>query len=306
MIPLQFALRRRMMMAGGLLPNGYTQVDYIQGIGSQYIDTGFVVNKPDNYVLEIDGLFPSQAQAHQGCNGYMQFITSSKYGISGDSSVAVGNRNTVRVEYANQTEKLFVDGAQIESKSWSAYNGANVKLGILRLGDVNNGWFNGTVAQGTIYGYKIWKNNILVSECIPCVRNSDNIAGVYDVIREQFITNAGTGTFFIPGEEITAWTVTLTGNHIKSTVNNSIVYNNTEYTTGSFAVVDGEIIRVHWSNRDETNYGRVLLNGTLVAGGVLGQKGYYSYTVSSNCVIEGTYRQEWDDKDYGSNLITTT
>lgn len=155
MIPLQFALRRRMMMAGGLLPNGYTQVDYIQGIGSQYIDTGFVVNKPDNYVLEIDGLFPSQAQAYQGCNGYMQFITSSKYGISGDSSVAVGNRNTVRVEYANQTEKLFVDGAQIESKSWSAYNGANVKLGILRLGDVNNGWFNGTVAQGTIYGYKI-------------------------------------------------------------------------------------------------------------------------------------------------------
>lgn len=198
MIPMQFALRRRMMMAGGLLPNGYTRVDYIQGIGSQYIDTGFVVNKSDNYALEIDALFPSQAQAYQGCNGYMQFITSSKYGISGDSSVAVGNRNTVRVEYANQTEKLFVDGAQIESKSWSAYNGANVKLGILRLGDVNNGWFNGTIAQGTIYGYKVWKNNILVSECIPCVRNSDNVAGVYDVIREQFITNAGSGAFKFP------------------------------------------------------------------------------------------------------------
>ena len=194
----QFALRRRMMMAKGLLPNGYTQVDYIQGTGSQYIDTGFLVNKNDNYVLEIDGLFPSQAQVYQGCNGYMQFITSSKYGISGDSSVAVGNRNTVRVEYANQIEKLFVDGVQIESKSWSTYSGVNVKLGVLRMGDVNNDWFNGGAASGTIYGYKVWKNNILVSECVPCVRNSDGVAGMYDVIREQFITNAGSGAFKFP------------------------------------------------------------------------------------------------------------
>ena len=179
------------------LPTEYQEVEYIESSGTQYIDTGFVVNKSDSYVLEIDGLFPSQAQAYQGCNGYMQFITSSKYGISGDSSVAVGNRNTVRVEYANQTEKLFVDGAQIESKSWSAYDGSDVKLALFRLGDINNGWFTGTIAQGTIYGYKVWKNNILVSECVPCVRNSDNVAGVYDVIREQFITNVGSGVFTV-------------------------------------------------------------------------------------------------------------
>lgn len=195
MIPLQFALRRRMMMVGGLLPSGYTRVDYIQGTGSQYIDTGFVVNKSDNYALEIDGLFPSQAQTYQGCNGYMQFFVSSKYGISNESSISVGNRDTVRIAYANQTATLTVNGSQAESKSWASYSGANVKLGILRMGDVNNGWFNGGAASGTIYGYKAWKNNILVSECVPCVRNSDNVAGVYDVIREQFITNAGSGAF---------------------------------------------------------------------------------------------------------------
>ena len=198
MIPLQFALRRRMMMVGGLLPSGYTRVDYIQGTGSQYIDTGFVVNKSDNYVLEIDGLFPSQAQAYQGCNGYMQFFVGSKYGISNESSISVGNRDTVRIAYANQTATLTVNGPQAESKSWASYSGADVKLGILRMGDTNNGWFSGGVASGTIYGYKVWKNNILVSECVPCVRNSDNVAGVYDVIREQFITNAGSGAFKFP------------------------------------------------------------------------------------------------------------
>lgn len=198
MIPLQFALRRRMMMVGGLLPSGYTRVDYIQGTGSQYIDTGFVVNKSDNYALEIDGLFPSQAQTYQGCNGYMQFFVSSKYGISNESSISVGNRDTVRIAYANQTATLTVNGSQAESKSWASYSGANVKLGVLRMGDTNNGWFSGGAASGTIYGYKVWTNNILVSECVPCVRNSDNVAGVYDVIREQFITNAGSGAFKFP------------------------------------------------------------------------------------------------------------
>ena len=185
-------------MASGLLPNGYTQVDYIQGTGSQYIDTGFVVNKLDNYVLEIDGLFPSQAQTYQGCNGYMQFFVSSKYGISNESSISVGNRDTVRIAYANQTATLTVNGSQAESKSWASYSGANVKLGILRMGDINNGWFSGGVASGTIYGYKILKNNVLASECIPCMRNSYGVAGMYDVIREQFITNAGNGAFKFP------------------------------------------------------------------------------------------------------------
>ena len=198
MIPLQFALRRRMMIVEGLLPSGYTQVDYIQSTGSQYIDTGFLVNKNDNYVLEIDGLFPSQAQAYQGCNGYMQFFVSNKYGIGSESSISVGNRDTVRIAYANQTATLTVNGSQAESKSWASYSGANVKLGVLHMGDTNNGWFSGGAASGTIYGYKIWKNNILVSECVPCMRNSDGVAGVYDVIREQFITNAGSGAFKFP------------------------------------------------------------------------------------------------------------
>lgn len=179
------------------LPQGYQEVEYIKSSGTQYIDTGFVVNKSDNYVLEIDVLFPSQAQVYQGCNGYMQFFVGSKYGISNESSISVGNRDTVRIAYANQTTTLTVNGSQAESKSWASYSGANVKLGVLRMGDPNNGWFSGGAASGTIYGYKVWKDEVLVSDCIPCVRNSDNVAGVYDVIREQFITNVGSGVFAV-------------------------------------------------------------------------------------------------------------
>ena len=177
------------------LPTEYQEVEYIQSSGTQYIDTGFVVNKSDSYVLEIDGLFPSQAQVYQGCNGCMQFFVSSKYGINNESSISVGNRDTVRIAYANQTATLTVNGSQAESKSWASYSGANVKLGVLRLGDTNNGWFSGGAASGTIYGYKVWKDEVLVSDCIPCYRKSDNIVGLYDLVNGVFYTNAGTGNF---------------------------------------------------------------------------------------------------------------
>lgn len=246
------------------LPQGYQEVEYIESSGTQYIDTGFVVNKSDNYVLEIDGLFPSQAQAYQGCNGYMQFFVGSKYGISNESSISVGNRDTVRIAYANQTATLTVNGSQAESKSWASYSGANVKLGVLRMGDTNNGWFSGGAASGTIYGYKVWKDEILVSDCIPCVRNSDNVAGVYDVIREQFITNVGSGVFAVgsnmgeivitPGGVISfgaalrrrmmskklapQWTLT-----VVSTVANfaTVSINGESLTAGSYVVDDGTI-----------------------------------------------------------------
>ena len=177
------------------LPTEYQEVEYIQSSGTQYIDTGFVVNKSDSYVLEIYGLFPSQAQAYQGCNGYMQFFVSSKYGINNESSISVGNRDTVRIAYANQTATLTVNGSQVESKSWASYSGVNVKLGVLRMGDTNNSWFNGGAASGTIYGYKLWKDEVLVSDCIPCYRKSDNIVGLYDLVNGVFYTNAGTGNF---------------------------------------------------------------------------------------------------------------
>ena len=199
MIPIQHALRRRMMKYAGILPSGYTQVDYIQGTGSQYIDTGVVVNKSDNYTLEIDAQFnASSSQAYQGAIGYMQMYITAKYGIRSDG-VSVGNRDLIVIGYANNIETLTINGVVQETHDWTTeYSGVDIKLGVFRMGNTNNSWFSGTIATGKLYGYKVWKDNILVSECVPCMRNSDGVAGVYDVIREQFITNAGSGAFKFP------------------------------------------------------------------------------------------------------------
>lgn len=285
-IPLKAALRRRMMMhKRTCLPSGYTQTEYIRGTGTQYIDTGFVVNKSDNYVLEIDGLFPSQSQSYQGCNAYMQLLVSSKYGIENESSIYVGDRDTVRIAYANQTETLTVNGSQVESISWDFYSGANVKLGILRLGDANNGWFNSRVLSGTIYGYKVWKNSELVSECIPCIRNSDNIAGMYDIVRKQFIQNAGTGAFNVEGSIQSEYTVTVKG-YENGYITTATVGGNRVGIGSTVTVVDGTSCTITISP-NMSRYCRVILNGTTVLGNVIqsGRQLVYTFSITNNANI---------------------
>ena len=39
------------------------------------------------------------------------------------------------------------------------------------------------------------KNDELVCDLIPCYRKSDNVIGMYDVVRNIFLTNAGNGSF---------------------------------------------------------------------------------------------------------------
>ena len=46
------------------------------------------------------------------------------------------------------------------------------------------------------YYWKIFNNNVLVRNFVPCYRKNDNSVGLYDTISKQFYTNPeGTGTF---------------------------------------------------------------------------------------------------------------
>ena len=46
---------------------------------------------------------------------------------------------------------------------------------------------------------KIYDNNTLVRNFVPCYRKADNVAGLYDLVNGVFYTNAGTGTFIVGG-----------------------------------------------------------------------------------------------------------
>ena len=165
------------------LPSGYTQLEYIEASGGQCIDTGFTVNKNDNYRMVLDANLVNN-ENFAGCNGYMQF----------QGSIGNGVRSIIDISYKNITETILVDGVLRLTQDWSSYGGANIKLGIFRLGDVNNSWYNGTGQSGKLYTCQIYKSGGLVRDLIPC-KNASGAVGVYDVVSKQFLGNAGSGAF---------------------------------------------------------------------------------------------------------------
>lgn len=53
-----------------------------------------------------------------------------------------------------------------------------------------------------IYECRIWENQNLIRDFIPCYRKSDSKPGMYDIINDVFYVNQGTGEFII-GPEVT-------------------------------------------------------------------------------------------------------
>ena len=52
-----------------------------------------------------------------------------------------------------------------------------------------------------VYDFKIYENNVLKRDFVPCYRKSDNKAGLYDLVEDKFYTN-NTGDDFQYGKEI--------------------------------------------------------------------------------------------------------
>ena len=50
-------------------------------------------------------------------------------------------------------------------------------------------------SKAKLYYFKIYVEDVLVRDFIPCYRNSDNVVGMYDLVSNTFFVNQGTGTF---------------------------------------------------------------------------------------------------------------
>lgn len=172
--------------AGGstsILPDGYTQLEYIQSSGTQCIDTGLTCNKADNYQIKIDCELANEDK-YAGANGYLEYQASIMNGVRGNLSVV----------YKNYIETISVDNVVKKTSDWSSFSRYNVKIGILRLGDSNNTWFPAAMQSGKIYSCEIYKDDGIIRNFIPC-KNSTNVVGLYDIVGNQFYQNNGTGSF---------------------------------------------------------------------------------------------------------------
>jgi hypothetical protein len=176
------------------VPEGYTELEYIQSDGSQWIDTG--IRQFCRTPLAVEFSFrPTELGGWMLGNGYTQINMVAGRGFS------VNSISIARVTYdANSQETIYNNGVRIAGSSWSC-GWDDLPIALFALGYYTNGGVAYTV-KGAMYYAKIFNgSNELVRNFIPARRNSDSVLGMWDTISGTFFTNSGSGTF-IAGPEV--------------------------------------------------------------------------------------------------------
>lgn len=164
----------------------YNVVEYIESTGTQYIDTGLTMEKTDTTRFEIYAHLVNN-NSWGGVNAYMQY----------QANLGGGQKGLYEVLYDGGThnETVLFNGVNKYNKDWSGYAGDNNKVVIIGMGNKDNALWTGSKQSGKWYYVKFYKNGNLLRDYVPCVRNSDGVAGLYDKVENKFYTNSGTGSF---------------------------------------------------------------------------------------------------------------
>ena len=193
------------------LPEGYTELEYIQSSGTQYVDTGFKPNQDTSVSVEFE-------------TSFVDNTTASTHPVYGSAT----DYNSSAFEFWTVSKGFYTYGSQ----NWQSDFGivANAKYeslqekNVVSLNDVTKSFEYQTFetpynlllfatrrssgifiaqsdAQLKIYSCKIYDDDTLVRNYVPC-KNPDGEVGLYDLVGKQFYGNAGTGVF-IAGPEVT-------------------------------------------------------------------------------------------------------
>lgn len=193
----------------------YTKLEYIQGIGAQYLDTGITPKATQRIEIEVQ---LDAVTAYERLFGVTDNGAVTRGNVMGD----YGSDNFFVVKFA---EYLEYDNVPVKItmllntkyKLSVDYATKEVKLDDVSLGHVTEtltgttnhillfSAFNSDVAPSKmkLYSFKIYEGDELVLDLIPVKRNSDNVVCAYDTVSETYFTNEGTGVF-TAGAEVEA------------------------------------------------------------------------------------------------------
>lgn len=198
-----------------ILPTEYTQVEYIESTGTQYIDTGIKLDV--NYGFDIK-LYTTNdivqtnvygcifgGRDSSGLNEY-QLTTFRTIALKGTGTLRWGGNSSGKhlpvnfeyntIEQCSLRNKVFTGPDGTQSSITVDSNASNYNCYLFGLNNGSSG-FAQSGAGCRIYYLKLYNGDTLVRDFIPCYRNSDNVAGFYDYVNKVFYTNQGTGSFII-------------------------------------------------------------------------------------------------------------
>lgn len=180
----------------------YTQLEYIQSTGTQYIDTGFKPNQDTRVVMDIDLTATSGIKALFG--GRDGDTSSDKsfvvWQFSGTTFRTDFNTNNVTATVSSTAGRFLID----KNKTITTINGteyvntssafqSSYNLSLLTLIDPSGP--DTRMASGKLYSCQIYDNGTLIRDYVPAQWNETGEFGLYDKVNNKFYSNAGTGSF---------------------------------------------------------------------------------------------------------------
>ena len=217
----KLAPRRKLTLlqgvAGGLLPKGYVELEYLKSSGTQYIDTGIVTDGTYTIACRMQISYGSSwgraqiskdssltegtswARYLSGNPAGLHFYYRQQGAVLNDSTdspwdkalphnwVAVEGRDTVTLDGQNVTT------ANLNGRSLDARNPGGLRHFIF--------WANGEYPTGNgPAGMQLYRFTMSTAKGVPGfdgvpVLNADGVAGLFDRVSKRFLSNAGSGTF---------------------------------------------------------------------------------------------------------------
>lgn len=192
----------------GPLPEGYTQLEYIESNGTQWINTEFLADQNTRVVIQF--------QLTQLLNTWQCIIAardSAASGYGNSFSLWASGEGPYRTDYGVEAGPFF--GQADTSKNQADKNKNITTLGSssatnpaaiftcnypLCIFAGNSGGSMEYPSRMRVYSCEIYDNGNLVRAYTPCKDPSGN-SGLYDLIGGNFYTNAGSG-LFIAGPEV--------------------------------------------------------------------------------------------------------
>lgn len=196
------------------LPDGYTEVEYIENTSSAYINTGFKPNQDTRITCEMQCVTSTNSVLHFGTGGWDKvngMWLTYETGVNGTLHISwLGKTvwstySSVHGDYNRHTydwnkNNIYKDGVLVASNTYANYSCPD-NLAIFTT--ILNGTSYETSLKmlGRVYWFKIYDNGTLVRDLVPCVRDSDNIAGAYDLVNDTFY-GSGNSNRFVAGNPV--------------------------------------------------------------------------------------------------------
>lgn len=191
------------------LPQGYTELEYIESTGTQYVISGVKPTSAIRLTLDVEPMVAAiTAQKSFFGSSYIPSSSGTRYffvaGWKSDGIVLTTGstttfatyktlnadttlrRMTIEVDCLNR--KAFVDeGPEV------ALTNVNTSTSMSEIRLLADGGGT-TILAARLYACQIELGNVLTRDFVPCISPS-NVVGLFDIVNEKFYSANGKGTF---------------------------------------------------------------------------------------------------------------